>query len=238
MSKTVKTTLTNEELDVVMKIHDKNGDNHLSKEEIDNLVNDYNRKNLPVETANILERYDTNQDGVIDQIELTSLQEDVNLIENNARYAGYSAMFARMFRYLAFTSDFGESFRPVISSRLVNTSYAIAFGYCVVDVAWEGYKALKPSTSQHHAVRSKSVGEVVVERSVFQLFASLVIPAFLIHSTVKYSTKIFTKIPKLSKFQRFGPSLVGLSLIPFLPILVDEPVEKGVEYAFDKLSNH
>ena len=43
----------------------------------------------------------------------------ISVNDSNLRYAGYSAGFARAFRYLAFTSDFGEALRPVISSRLV-----------------------------------------------------------------------------------------------------------------------
>ncbi len=50
--------------------------------------------------------------------------------EFGARYAGYTAGFARAFRYLAFTSDFGEALRPVVSARIVSATYAVAFGYC------------------------------------------------------------------------------------------------------------
>eukprot|EP01034_Spumella_vulgaris_P040938 gene40938-50651_t len=38
----------------------------------------------------------------------------------------YTAGFARAARYLAFTSDLGEALRPVVSSRVVGGSYAIA----------------------------------------------------------------------------------------------------------------
>ena len=48
-----------------------------------------------------------------------SLLIQISVNDSNLRYAGYSAGFARAFRYLAFTSDFGEALRPVISSRLV-----------------------------------------------------------------------------------------------------------------------
>ena len=52
-------------------------------------------------------------------VNLFSLLLQISVNDSNLRYAGYSAGFARAFRYLAFTSDFGEALRPVISSRLV-----------------------------------------------------------------------------------------------------------------------
>ena len=66
--------------------------------------------------------------------------KDVDINSTNARYAGYTAGLARLFRYLAFTSDFGEALRPVVSARIVSGSYAVAIGYCFADVFWEGYK--------------------------------------------------------------------------------------------------
>eukprot|EP00951_Prasinocladus_malaysianus_P022171 scaffold185170_cov44-Prasinocladus_malaysianus.AAC.2 len=42
-------------------------------------------------------------------------------------------------RYLAFTSDVGEAMRPVVSPRIVNASYAIAGGYMIGDVIYQGY---------------------------------------------------------------------------------------------------
>ena len=66
--------------------------------------------------------------------------KDIDINSTHARYAGYTAGLARLFRYLAFTSDFGEALRPVVSARIVNSSYAVAIGYCFADVFWEGYK--------------------------------------------------------------------------------------------------
>ncbi len=43
-------------------------------------------------------------------------------------------------RYLAFTSDVGEAFRPVAHPFLVSGAYAVSWLYCIGDVAFEGYK--------------------------------------------------------------------------------------------------
>lgn len=67
--------------------------------------------------------------------------------------------------------------------------------------------------------------------ATFQGIASLAIPTLLIHSAVKYSTKGFTMYaPGMLKF---GPSIVGLSLIPFMP-LFDEPAEHAIDGFFEK----
>ena len=65
------------------------------------------------------------EDGKLDTHGLHKLQHQVTLSESQLRYAGYSAAFARAFRYLAFTSDFGEALRPVVARRVVNATYAV-----------------------------------------------------------------------------------------------------------------
>jgi len=44
-------------------------------------------------------------------------------------------------RYVAYTSDIGESFRPVAHPWLVRSAYGISWAYVLGDVVHEGYKA-------------------------------------------------------------------------------------------------
>ncbi|KAB8069956.1 mitochondrial 18 KDa protein-domain-containing protein [Aspergillus leporis] len=61
------------------------------------------------------------------------------------RYAGYAIRLRTILlsahRYVAYTSDIGESFRPVAHPYLVRSAYAISWSYLIGDVAHEGYKA-------------------------------------------------------------------------------------------------
>ncbi|PLN76956.1 mitochondrial 18 KDa protein-domain-containing protein [Aspergillus taichungensis] len=61
------------------------------------------------------------------------------------RYAGYAnrlrTILLSAHRYVAYTSDIGESFRPVSHPYLVRSAYAISWTYLLGDVAHEGYKA-------------------------------------------------------------------------------------------------
>ncbi|KAL3460507.1 mitochondrial 18 KDa protein-domain-containing protein [Aspergillus heterothallicus] len=61
------------------------------------------------------------------------------------RYAGYATRLRTLLlsahRYVAYTSDIGESFRPVAHPWLVRSAYGISWTYLLGDVAHEGYKA-------------------------------------------------------------------------------------------------
>lgn len=78
----------------------------MSPEEIYSLVQDYKNKKIEdPRIQHLVEKYDKDHDGVIEDIELIAMGRDLTKIgDTNFRWAGYSAGFARAFRYLAFTS--------------------------------------------------------------------------------------------------------------------------------------
>jgi fission process protein 1 len=61
------------------------------------------------------------------------------------------------------------------------------------------------------------------------------LPAFTIHSLVKYSGRyIFSKSG--NKMMRvWGPAAVGLGVVPALPYLFDHPVEQAVDRLWEKV---
>lgn len=73
---------------------------------------------------------------------------EIDSLETKARYLGYlgrlrTALVASS-RYLAYTSDVGEAFRPIAHPAIVTAAYGISWAYLGLDVGYEGYKA-------HHA---------------------------------------------------------------------------------------
>ena len=113
-----------------------------------------------------------------------------------ARYGGYAFLLARLaklagpaavgkIRYLAFSSDVGEAFRPVAPVWMVNATYAVAFSYCFFDVAYTGHKESKKE--------SGNVARAVVFQAVFQGLASIGLPYFIIHTAVHQSHKFCSK---------------------------------------------
>ncbi|GAX79359.1 hypothetical protein CEUSTIGMA_g6801.t1 [Chlamydomonas eustigma] len=238
--------LSPEERRVLMKYFDNNGDGKLSGPELMELMRQAKEEmstsasKLPENVTKIIKKFDLNGNGVVEENESQALGHELELGETNARYAAYTAAFARGFRYLAFTSDFGEALRPVIASRLVTASYAVSIGYCFADVGWEAYKHHQRgymTEPTHHKPFSQpmSMTQLVVERSTFQALASVAVPFAIIHTTVD-ATKHLIKAAGASKgaLGRWGPSIAGLAIIPALPMCLDEVVEGGVESMFER----
>jgi len=169
---------------------------------------------------------------------------------------------------VAYTSDIGESFRPVAHPWLVRGAYGVSWAYILGDVSYEGYKAylhnqrvLNPhielSTRQQQilgldvtaapdspapAPAPLAPGKVppledyrtvMLQRGIFQSVASMGLPAFTIHSVVRYSGRAMKDV-KNAKLRTWGPIGLGLAVVPFLPALFDKPVENAVEWAFHK----
>lgn len=231
VSNAMDTLIHADDLEKLRKLYDTNGNGELGRTEVLQMVHDYNLGRVKdPEILRILRRYDKDGNGHIDLQEVMNLQKEVFAFqESELRYAAYSIGFARAFRYLAFTSDFGEALRPVVHARIVTGTYAVAFAYCIADVGWEAYK-LKQNDYYHEKTKEKmTMTQLIVERSTFQAIASLIVPALVIHKSVDIAKGIFAKI---GRFQKWGPSVVGLSIIPFLPLYLDEPVEELIEYGF------
>lgn len=74
---------------------------------------------------------------------------------------------------------------------------------------------------------------VMAERGLFQGLASMGLPAFTIHSVVRYSGQAMKNL-KNQRIRTYGPIGLGLAVVPFLPYAFDKPVEHATEYAFDQ----
>lgn len=64
---------------------------------------------------------------------------------SHSKRTGYLARFRPVLiassRYLAYTSDVGESFRPVVAPKTVTAAYGISWAYLIGDVVYESWKA-------------------------------------------------------------------------------------------------
>ena len=72
---------------------------------------------------------------------------------------------------------------------------------------------------------------VMAQRAIFQSVASMGLPAFTIHSVVRYSGRAL-KNNANKTLRTYGPIGLGLAVVPFLPFLFDKPVENAVEWTF------
>lgn len=191
--------------------------------------------------------------------------------ESSVRYAAYASRFRTILlsahRYVAYTSDIGESFRPIAHPIAVKAAYGVSWTYLIGDVGYEGYKAYlrnqktlhpPPDEKDEKAIKageSRSLGPgitgdsigrhepegrvvpiedyrtVMAQRALFQGVASMGLPAFTIHSIVRYSGRAL-KNAKNAKLRTWGPIGLGLAAVPALPYMFDEPVEKATEWLF------
>ena len=173
--------------------------------------------------------------------------------ESNVRYAAYASRFRTILlsahRYVAYTSDIGESFRPVAHPWLIRGAYGVSWAYLIGDVGLEGYKAYLRNQRIRHpgspgvmSTRSSdargaigSINEkpkvgivptiedfrsVMAQRAVFQSIASMGLPAFTIHSVVKYSGKAL-KDAKNKTVRSWGPIGVSHTSTWFTPYIIN-----------------
>lgn len=197
------------------------------------------RETLPKELQKIVD----NEESLLDQIYDGTARETT---DSNLRYAAYATRFRTILlsahRYVAYTSDIGESFRPVAHPWLIKGAYGVSWAYLAGDVSHEGYKAYlrnqrvmhpgEPGVTSKRAVdatdvgESKSLGEkagemnigykaghvpaiedyrsVMAQRAIFQTVASMGLPAFTIHSIVRYSGRAL-KDAKNTRIRSYGP---------------------------------
>lgn len=184
--------------------------------------------------------------------------------EGSLRYAAYANRFRTILlashRYVAYTSDIGESFRPVAHPHLVKFGYAVSWMYLLGDVSYASWKVKLKNEGRYlphlrpwdypYPPPNKAAAEIYkaevgndiaetdwrvqfVKRGVFQSLASMALPAFTIHSAVRYSSIIF-KNSSIKPLKTYGPVAIGLGIVPLLPYIFDEPVEYAVDWVFHK----
>lgn len=188
-----------------------------------------------------------------------SLSEDST--ESNVRYAAYAnrlrTILLASHRYVAYTSDIGESFRPAVHPTWVKACYGISWTYVLGDVTYEAWKAKLRQQGQYlphlkpwdplPAVdpQAKALAQneldwrlVGLKRGLFQSIASMGLPAFTIHTAVRYATKYADKNFKNALLRQWGPIGLGLGIVPALPYLFDKPVEHILDYTFGEIQKY
>ncbi|KAI0347472.1 hypothetical protein BDW22DRAFT_1351917 [Trametopsis cervina] len=165
--------------------------------------------------------------------------KDADSTNSDVRYMAYGARLRTALRaahrYIAYTSDVGEAFRPVVPPALVSAAYGISWLYLGGDVGYESYKAYRRGPTPLEAANFSEptrVGMVAVKRAVFQSVASMALPAFTIHTAVRQAKRAFTNAQNKT-LRMWGPTATGLAIVPILPYLFDKPVEHVTDTAFE-----
>ena len=140
-----------------------------------------------------------------------------------------TALLAR-YRLIAFVSEVGESIRPLqgVLTWHVNLFYLVSWLYVITDTT---VHAVDEANVQG---RRRQVARVVLFMSIFHSIATMLIPAVAIHEAVHFAMALLKRLAASPRIQLWVPTMVGLSLIPAMPI-VDEPLHGALKLLFDRL---
>ncbi|KAI8981063.1 mitochondrial 18 KDa protein-domain-containing protein [Pilobolus umbonatus] len=176
----------------------------------------------------------TSNPGIEETISDQVYEGKVDSLDSKARYLAYAGRLRTALvastRYLAYTSDIGEAFRPIVPPFIVTAAYGVSWAYLALDVSYEGYKSV------HAGQDNPVVAATMLKRGIFQSLASMAFPMMTIHSIVKYSAIGFKQV-KNQKIKAWGPTCMGLAIVPFLPFIFDEPIEHIVDKVFKPLED-
>ena len=103
----------------------------------------------------------------------------------------------------------------------------MAGSYVLADTIYQGKKETASRIDYHRA----DVLNAAVDSLLWQSLASVVVPGLVINKTVKATTwalqrRNLQKLP--ASFRRWGPSAVGLALIPFIVHPIDDAVDSSM----------
>lgn len=120
-------------------------------------------------------------------------------------------------RFLAYSSEVGESFRNVIPQKVLKTLYGLSILYVGADTF--------EKTHNFYNINKNKKNTIIyaTDLLMWHTMASMVFPAITIHTIVKQSNNLLTKsklhfdfIKKNPKLGLYIPVVVGLISVPFI----------------------
>jgi len=129
-------------------------------------------------------------------------------------------------RLLGYANEVGEAFRALIHVRWVRASYGIASTYVLADTYDKGVKMSKVP-----GAKTKEVTIAAIDTLLWQAFASVIVPGFLINRICAASLIGLAKtIPGVAETARkWMVTGIGLGVIPFIV----HPIDSGVHVVMD-----
>eukprot|EP00605_Chrysophyceae_sp_TOSAG23-4_P002091 GSChrysophyteH1.ASY1.ANO1.2314.1 assembled CDS len=128
-------------------------------------------------------------------------------------------------RYLGYANEIGEAFRPLLP-KVVAPSYLIAFGYVIGDTYSKFASSERTISSSRYAAG--------LDAFIWQTFASVLVPGATINFTTKATKRVLMQSTIHSRVSLFGPTIVGLAMIPLIIHPIDESVTKVMDLSCRK----
>ncbi|KAL4709366.1 hypothetical protein ACJJTC_007098 [Scirpophaga incertulas] len=128
-------------------------------------------------------------------------------------------------RYMGYSNEVGEAFRPVVPVRLVRASYGVAFTYVLADTVDKGVRMMMEDGRPRNVMRA--TGDALI----WQTLASIVIPGITINRICAISGSVLTKYNRIPPRLR-GLLTVGVGLAS-IPIIIT-PIDTAVTLLMDR----
>ncbi|XP_055703491.1 mitochondrial fission process protein 1 [Phlebotomus papatasi] len=112
-------------------------------------------------------------------------------------------------RYLGYSNEVGEAFRPLIKKIFVHLSYGLAVSYVCADVYDKTVKVYKRPSGGSKAA-AITAGDVFI----WQMLASVIIPGFTINRICWGTGKLLKMAHQKGAIKKWVPTAVGLVSIP------------------------
>lgn len=140
----------------------------------------------------------------------------------------YNVFRDSIVRYVGYANEVGESFRPLIPVTFVLSSYFISASYVFCDVANQGHNAYL-NRDVHDPNYGVKIAKETAKSFIWQVLATELLPGAIIFTSVQIAQRyVFRGRFGKGLLGTWGPTAVGLSIIPFLPYTVDPFVDRYI----------
>jgi len=129
-------------------------------------------------------------------------------------------------RLLGYANEVGEAFRALVHVRWVRASYGVASAYVLADTVDKATKMSKEPSSD-----TSKVAIAAFDTLVWQAFASVIVPGFLINRICAFSLiGLARTMPGVAESARkWAVTGLGLGVIPFIVHPIDSLVHNVMD---------
>ncbi|BFG03017.1 mitochondrial fission process protein 1 [Drosophila madeirensis] len=129
-------------------------------------------------------------------------------------------------RYMGYSNEIGEAFRPLVPKSIVAASYGMAIGYVCTDTFDKSLRLQMAGAS------NRDVGILAGDVFSWQMMASVIIPGLVINRITWASRLMLSKAP--GAIAKTVPTLIGLASIPLIIHPIDSLVDRLMDETYRK----
>ncbi|KAM8719957.1 hypothetical protein ACLKA7_006074 [Drosophila subpalustris] len=130
-------------------------------------------------------------------------------------------------RYMGYSNEVGEAFRPLVPKAIVAASYGMAIGYVCTDTF---DKSLRENMS---GASRREVTIAAADVFSWQMLASVIIPGLVINRITAGSKMLLRRSPTI--LLKTLPTIIGLASIPLIVHPIDSLVDRFMDATFRQM---